>query len=389
MRRVLLGFTFLFALSVHPVDSQNLGRYYPPEKKVIKDQATGRTIISLTTSEAVDTKIYQTHPQWTADGAYIIFRSNRGGRGTQAFALLEKTGDIFQLTDGTEYNTGSLNVSRLSNTLYLLKNNALVSLDINRIVKDSRRGSMQDVSQYEHLITRLPDGYKESGGFTMDADERHAYIGLHWKEDNEDKWAIKKIEIETGITATVIDLPFRVGHLQANPWVEGEILYCHETGGDATQRMWMVNADGTHDHPLYNENPDDWVSHEIWVDRDHVLFNIIAHLPRLQKKPAGVVLINVRTDDVRLYLNARGRGYWHCAGTSDGKFAVADTFTGELHRINLETGEVKLLTTGHYPITDGIPDVHTHHTISPDNRRVLFNSALLGDQNIMVTSIED
>lgn len=386
MKYVLLSlFCFLYTHTY----SQNLGKHYPSEKKTVKDKATGRTITSLTTSDAVDTKIYQTHPQWTSDGAHIIFRSNRDGGKSQAFAIHEERGDIFQLTEGDEYSLGSLNVSRLSNTLYLLKNNALVALDINAIISDSQKGKMEKVSKYERVIAQLPEGSRESGGFTMDAKEIHAYIGLSWKENKEDRWAVKKIEIKTGTIETVIDLPFRVGHLQANPWVTGEILYCHETGGDADQRMWMINADGTNNHPLYVENPDDWVSHEIWMTRDYILVNLIAHLPRLQKKPAGVMSINVRNDEVHLYLNAPGRGYWHCAGTTDGRYAVADTFTGELHRIDLKTGEVKLLTANHYPMTDGIPDVHSHQTISQDNKRVLFNSALLGNQNIMTVSIED
>lgn len=389
MRHLLILFpVFINLPGIQPVNSQHIGSRFPSEKKIVADKETGRTIVSLTTSPATDSKIYQTHPQWTPDGKYIIFRSNRSGGRTQAFALQEDTGEIVQLTEGDAYSTGSLTLSRLSNTLYLLKQSELVALNIDAIMEDSRNGSIKQISKYERIISRLPEGFRESGGFTLDAKETHAYIGLHWKEDDQDRWAIKKIDLTSGETETVLNLPFRVGHVQANPWLAGEILYCHETGGDAPQRIWMVKADGTDNHPVYVENPEDWVSHEIWLDRDHVLFNIIAHLPRLQKKPAGVALINLRTEEMRLYLNAPGRGYWHCAGTSDGRYAVADTFTGELHRINLSTGEVKLLTVGHYPVTDGIPDVHSHHTISPDNKRVLFNSALLGDQNIMVMSIE-
>jgi len=75
------------------------------------DATTGVTVTALTTGTFNDAKIYQTHPQWTADGQYVIFRSNRaaGGR-SQAFAVREATGDIIQLTEGAT-NTGSLNVA--------------------------------------------------------------------------------------------------------------------------------------------------------------------------------------------------------------------------------------------------------------------------------------
>ena len=95
-------------------------------------------------------------------------------------------------------------------------------------------------------------------------------------------------------------VPFRLGHIQANPFVSGEILYCHETGGDAPQRMWIVNADGTGNRPLYKETPDEWVTHEVWFDKDHVVFNIMAHLPKLREKPTGIAIINVRDNQMRI-----------------------------------------------------------------------------------------
>jgi len=36
-----------------------------------------------------------------------------------------------------------------------------------------------------------------------------------------------------------------VGHVQTNPWMPGEIVFCWETGGKAPQRTWTVMADGT------------------------------------------------------------------------------------------------------------------------------------------------
>ena len=36
-----------------------------------------------------------------------------------------------------------------------------------------------------------------------------------------------------------------IGHVQTNPWVPGEIVFCWETGGKAPQRTWTVMADGT------------------------------------------------------------------------------------------------------------------------------------------------
>jgi len=52
----------------------------------------------LTSKPTGDAKIYQTHPQWTSDGQWLVFRSNRV-KG-EAMAVNEKTGDIVQITEG-------------------------------------------------------------------------------------------------------------------------------------------------------------------------------------------------------------------------------------------------------------------------------------------------
>jgi oligogalacturonide lyase len=197
---------------------------------------------------------------------------------------------------------------------------------------------------------------------------------------------IRSIDLQTGELKTVIDTPFTMGHVQANPWVSGEILYCQETGGDAPQRMWFVRADGSGNQPLYKETTDEWVTHEIWLDKDYVLFNVLGHQPKLRTKPQGILSINVRNQEVRLHGQAEARGYWHCAGTADRRWAVGDTFTGEFYVINLLTGENKLLSAGHRPQGN---ETHSHHTMSPDGKRVLFNSGLLGNRDIMTITLPE
>src|SRR5689334_17119103 len=105
MNRLLI--TALLLVTMNGV--AQVGKKFPSERKEYKDSVTGRNVIVLTTHPGSDTKIYQTHPQWTSDGEWIIFRSARSeGRG-QAFAVHEKRGDIIQLTSGAGVNTGSMN----------------------------------------------------------------------------------------------------------------------------------------------------------------------------------------------------------------------------------------------------------------------------------------
>src|SRR5882672_6517321 len=94
-----------------------IGRRFPSERKVVKDPVTGTMLTFLTSTPNGDAKIYQTHNQWTSDGQWLIFRSNRV-RG-EAMAVNEQTGDIVQVSEGGY--TGMLNVARKSMKLYFLR----------------------------------------------------------------------------------------------------------------------------------------------------------------------------------------------------------------------------------------------------------------------------
>ena len=76
-----------------------MGRRWPSEKKIVPDPVTGLPLAFLTSTDGGyrQSKIYQTHRQWTADGKWLIFRGCarrarrlRGERGD---------GDIVQVTE--------------------------------------------------------------------------------------------------------------------------------------------------------------------------------------------------------------------------------------------------------------------------------------------------
>lgn len=43
---------------------------------------------------------------------------------------------------------------------------------------------------------------------------------------NEIVWTIFSIDFTRDKTTKLLEVPIRIGHLQANPYVSGEIMYC-------------------------------------------------------------------------------------------------------------------------------------------------------------------
>ena len=454
----LLSIFALIAVVGAPLQASNVGRHLPPEGRTIIDKATGLPIHVLTTNPANDAKPYQTHTTWTADGKWIVFRSDRGG-GSQAYIVNEQTGDIIQLTDGPATGTGSLNLSRKVNKLYYMRGGAyynpatetmvesstprqLVELNLDPLIADALAGKPKEAAAYERIICALPDDLRDAGGFALDADESKAYWGVAWgpqpprpprpprektgaaavagdqvgrrqiDQDNTDPnqsreaarkrfaelgkgpGGIRSIDLKTGEIKTVVDVEFRMGHVQTNPWVAGEIIYCHETTGDGPQRTWTVRSDGTGNRPLYVETPDEWITHETVATKDEVMFLIMGHLPYLREHPTGIAVINLRTNQMKILgqieedMGGRGSGgFWHCNGSADGNWAVGDSFLGNVYLIDRHTGERILLTTDHKMKPD-----HTHPIFSPDGRRIAIQSGLLTDGkslDLMVVDIPE
>ena len=74
-RKARLSLAFLLAASAA---FAQMGRTWPSEKKIVPDPVTGLPLTFLTSSDTYrQSKIYQTHRQWTADGKWLVFRGVR------------------------------------------------------------------------------------------------------------------------------------------------------------------------------------------------------------------------------------------------------------------------------------------------------------------------
>jgi oligogalacturonide lyase len=426
-------FTLIGVLGLFLAQSQ-IGKRFPSERKEISDPVTGQRLVFLTSTPNGDSKIYQTHNQWTADGQWLIFRSGRT-KG-EAFAVNEKTGDIVQVTEGG-YN-GMLNVARLSMKLYFLRVQSdnlrdttrlarnqgplqVIEVNLADVFADSKSGNMKAAIHYQRICGTIPPELEGGGDMALDADEQWVYFRVGKKaaashlpdtakpEKNfgprnmgAGPTGIAAMNIKTGETKYVVSVPFQIGHIQTNPWVPGEIVFCWETGGKSPQRTWTVMADGSGLRPLYPESDYEWVTHEAVIGKDEVAIAIMGHrkIPGTNKeveaptgvgganpgqdpawgpsgtreKPTGLAIINLRSREMEIAGQTKsGSGLWHVHGSSDGRWAVGDDFSRNIYLIDRHTREMKLLSTGHQRTAAD----HPHPTFSPDGTKIQIQSAML------------
>ncbi|MEI9806894.1 MAG: hypothetical protein WDO16_02850 [Bacteroidota bacterium] len=428
----------VFIVTMLPVIAQ-IGKRFPSEKKVIKDPVTGTMLTFLTSTPAGDSKIYQTHNQWTSDGGWLIFRSGRV-KG-EAMAVNEKTGEMVQVTEGGY--TGMLNIARKSMKLYFMRNPKrdtteersagdttrrrysaalqIVEVDLATLFADSKAGTLKAASVYQRVCGTAPVELGAGGDMALDGDEQWAYFRVGREEATKHLAAGTKPEsnfgprnmgagpsgiagmnINNGEIKYVVSVPFQIGHIQTNPWVAGEIVFCWETGGKSPQRTWTVMADGTGLRPLYPESEYEWVTHEAVISKDEVAIAIMGHrrIPGTDKtaapgtavsganpgqeaawgpsgtreKPTGLAIVNLRTREMTIAgQTASGSGLWHVSGSPDGRWAVGDDFSRNIYLIDRHTKEMILLSAGHKATAAD----HPHPTMSPDGTKIQIQSAML------------
>ncbi|CAN5568115.1 hypothetical protein BH10ACI2_BH10ACI2_13790 [soil metagenome] len=384
--------TGLLFLLLGTADAQ-IGKRFPSEKKLVKDPVTGTMLTFLTSTPNGDSKIYQTHNQWTSDGQWLIFRSGRV-KG-EAMAVNEKTGEQVQVTEGGY--SGMLSIARYSMKLYFMRDPnrpagpptppappvpgatpaprqfpqptslQIIEVDLEKLFADSKAGKMQSANYYQKVMGTTPVEIQAGGDMALDGDEKSVYFRVgrdeaarHMAPDAKMEPAfgprkmgagptgIGAMELATGKFKHVVSVPFQIGHIQTNGWMPGELVFCWETGGKSPQRMWTVRSDGTGLRAIYPEPETDWVTHEAVISKDEVAFAIMGH----RKIPGGPKEVGEATAVGGA--NPGQEAEWGPSGTREKPTGLAI--------VNLRTREMRI--EGQTPSGSGL----WHVSGSPDGR---------------------
>jgi oligogalacturonide lyase len=320
-----------------------MGRTWPSEKKIVPDPVTGVQLEFLTSTDGTyrQSKIYQTHRQWTSDGKWLIFRGTREG-GSQAMAVNEETGQIVQVTE-TGF-MGMLCAGNKTMKLYVLAGGGggrgrgappapgtaedaargaapgagdatapragargpgagrggggprqILEIDLEKLFADVAAGAVKPAANYTRVCGTIPTGLNADGNMGLDANDDFMYFRVNGAETAQlsegqtlqhsfgprnmgaGPSGLRSMNLKTGEVKMICNVGFQIGHVQSNPWKSGEIVFCWETGGKAPQRTWFVNADGSGLRPLYPEAPYEWITHEAFISKDEVAIAILGH----------------------------------------------------------------------------------------------------------------
>jgi oligogalacturonide lyase len=383
-----------------------MGHRWPSEKKVVPDPVTGLPLTFLTSTDGGyrQSKIYQTHRQWTVDGKWLIFRGTRE-TGSQAFAVNEESGDIVQVTE-----TGFIGMLCVGNKTMKLavmtRARQILEIDLESLLRDVMAGAVKPAANYQRVCGTIPNTLQADGNMGLDANDDVVYFKVAGSETTElspgqtmqpsfgprfkaTSSGLRSMSLKTGEIGSIVNVGFLIGHVQTNPWVPGEIVFAWETGGKAPQRTWFVKADGTGLRPLYPEATYEWITHEAVTGKDEAVIAIIGHrrieqatadsdwgIAGTKEHPTGVAIVNLRTREMQIVGQvpdwSGGRSDWHVAASADGRWAASDDFQYRVWLYDRHSGEVNMLAGPQKTGAD-----HIHPTFNADGTEIEIQSALI------------
>jgi oligogalacturonide lyase len=270
---------------------------------------------------------------------------------------------------------------------------------------------VKPAANYTRVCGTIPPTLRADGNMGLDANDDAMYFRVNGPETAElsagqkllttfgprsmgaGPSGLRNMNLKTGEVKLICNVGFQIGHVQSNPWVPGEIVFCWETGGKAPQRTWFVNADGSGLRPLFPEASFDWITHEAFISSNEVAIAILGHrsiasatpesdwgASGTMEHPTGVGIVNLRTREMRIAGQvpawSSGRSDWHVAGSSDGRWAACDDFAYEVWVFDRHNGESTLLAGSQKTGAD-----HIHPTFNGDNTKIEIESALISKDN--------
>lgn len=313
-------------------------------KKRKTDPVSGYEYFLLTDSPSPSHKMYFSTENFTTDDRQILFyRAVEGG--TRLLRLDLDTGEETALADSADgWSIHSFGLHREKDEGYIIKDGKVFSMDV--------------LSGQTKELASLPESKFPCGHYTA---SKSGLLPMTFKLTNG-IFCLAVTDPVKGATETLYYSDTPLGHCQACPGDDNTIFFCHETGGDALQRMWQFDIAEKRAFPYYVERWGEWITHETWSHDGRYMTFI--------KAPDEIWTGSKDGRNFRLV--SKSEEYHHCAPSRSGRWITSDrSGSGEIALVDVKTGKDTLLVTGHVPPTG---TEHQHPSFNRRGDRILFSA---------------
>ena len=358
----------------------------PSESKLETDPGTGAQLTYLTTNPASDTNLYFHERSWSSDSSFIIFYSTREPGGLMGYIVA--TGELFRITTPSGA-VGAATAAKNKNAVFALRGNEVVELNITIALAKNPKRKRSVVNVSERVVCTLP----EASGTTAlneNSDGTKLAVGRPGTAGS-DLPIIFVIDQQSGEMKEGYRVPTPPQFMWHVQWSRTSPNLLSFAG--SYPRLNVVDVDTGKAFSPYDQLRDELVTHEHWWINDQIVFCSGTH-PQ-PAEDSHVKVVDVKTGTTRILApgswwpggsdeEIAKQNYWHCAGSEDGRWVVADNWHGDITIIEGKNARPIILTTGHRNYGKGD---HPHVGWDRAGSQVIFTSHKLGDPNVCIATI--
>jgi oligogalacturonide lyase len=362
------------------------GEHYPPESECFTDARTGAKIRRVTSAPAIHHHPFFMIPAFDDAQQWLVFVSHRTGS-PQLFAEVRATGELLQLTDRPDLAAWSIHPSPDGRYVYFTAGSGgwrvhLPSCEEEQLVDFGR---LATTGEGHGNVTMREQGMVAAAMGTTALSRCGRWWAVKFNAGEDACLAI----VDTGApggssNAEIILRRDTIAHLQFCPDDANLLFYA----GPLTDRVWVIQRDGSGNRRLYRRAPGEWITHEVWIPGTRELAFV--------DWPKGVRAIHVDSGQERQVTRFNA---WHAVCNRDGSRMVADTNFPDigLQLFNPQDGAGVPLTlcypeassmgahwAGPFPYEKGPIEVyapqhtHPHPSFSADGRSIVYTSDVTG-----------
>ena len=354
------------------------------ESRSFYDRRTGTHIRQVTTACALHHHPFFIIPAYDNMMKRLFFVSYRTGS-AQIFAEDRETGELIQLTDRPDLSEWSVHPSWHGEAVFFTAGTSGWRLDL---------ATLEERELVNFAATEMQDkGMVAAAMGTTALSPDDKWWAVRYRVGDE--VALNIINTQTGENEVILRRD-SIAHLQFCP-DDADLLYY---AGPLTDRVWVINRDGTGNRRLYERNVErnEWITHETWIPGTRELAFVDWN--------RGVKSVNADTKEVRQVTTFNA---WHAISNRQGTLMVADTNFPDIGIQLFDPrdgiGEPETLCypnassigehwNGPFPYADGPITVyapqhtHPHPSFSPDGKYVVFTSDRCGFSQVYEATLE-
>ena len=375
-------------LSVFSTSNEKFGKkgqVYPDQRRNFKDSKTGRTIWQMTDTPGRLTKVqYATQNMTTPDSKWLVYGSDRGGEKGKLnlFKMNLETGESIQLTESNKnIESRWAHISPDGREVYFIEGLNHFKA-VNTETLEERSLICIENCCRPHQINVSPDNKFIIDGIFMEKKDEGDVL-------NEEKFLIRSavvvIRTDNGQMHKLLDGNTPWTHAQYCPANPNLIFYCHGGPWWYVQRMWLINADGTGNRPIFIQTRFEGVGHEFWGSSGKVIYAFCNG----GRQPQGLWSVNVKTGEEKCVLAGSCNGHG-TANPAEDIFVVTEIyrdFASGLWMARKGSNTPELLCQTGWKKMEDFSGAAAHPRFLPNGKMVAFNSIMSGSPEVYLVEV--